>query len=420
MKIGTYGGICNNGYVMARALAENDVDVLHIRARDPMDLFPFNQPSWNDVPQILPYQQVYAPWLWPQWAQREKELSWNSPKWMTDPFLHVADAGTVHVDSRVGQFVGHCVENLRRNPHWAAAVTAMRGCDGLIVSGIAGVLLAWMSGKPFIAWPHGMDIRQAVGMNPPEQEQGDANPLLVAAFGAAECIASHSPTSGACYGDPLPALGQRLEYLPWPAPTSTRLPKPDRRKLLGMLLAEMRVGFHDAETIVFVPSRVDFLWKGQDRLADEYKGRDDIHFIFSGWGGDLPKLREMMPDATFLPFAVSRPILRDLFRAADVAVDEFKSGEYGSGLVDAAACGCPVVTHIDRERYAAKEMLPPPVADTVDAAVEMEGRIASWASNRHSEEVFARRVREIFRGLVAPKDEAANRTRAERTASAKA
>ena len=56
VKIGLYGGVANNMYVFAKALARRGADVLFIRDR--ADRYPFSQPCWEDAAWTLGYDEV--------------------------------------------------------------------------------------------------------------------------------------------------------------------------------------------------------------------------------------------------------------------------------------------------------------------------------------------------------------------------
>src|SRR4030043_905009 len=86
--------------------------------------------------------------------------------------------------------------------------------------------------------------------------------------------------------------------------------------------------------------------------------------------------------ATFLPCAVSKPILYDFFRAADVVVDQFRMGIYGTSSVEAMSCGAPVMMWIDKKRFQANGWPPPPVL------------------NGKNEEEITRMLRDILIGRI--------------------
>jgi glycosyltransferase involved in cell wall biosynthesis len=174
----------------------------------------------------------------------------------------------------------------------------------------------------------------------------------------------------------------------------------------------------EAEWILFVPSRIDFFWKGTDlllRALTRLPKKKDLHFIFSGWGTDYKKAREMIlpHQATFLPCAVSKPILYDFFSAADVVVDQFRMGIYGTSAVEAMGCGAPVIMWIDKERFQTHGWDPPPILNgkNEEEIVEILGDILSgrvdlekhahaaldWVVRTHGEEVVLFSLKKILK-----------------------
>jgi len=415
MKIGLAGNLCNGMYCMARALFDNKIDVTFIRDRSPVNgAFAFSQPIWEDVALTLSYDHLMRRvWFASDWNLLEQQAGWSPPKWLYDP---LNDVGTVTppLHPRVGRAGPVIVQQMQTHAHWIPALSKMLECDALIVTGTDALLMAWASGKPYIFWPHGMDIRQAIGMWPVGHQNPQApNPVLLAATNAALCVSSHDPTAGGCQmGDAMAYLpGMKLEHLPIPAWPRERKEKSARREELKNVLTEIGAPVPlKSEYLVFVPSRVDFMWKGQDRIVAALEGmdkkdRDKYGFIFSGWGVDYPKLKEMMPDATFLPCALSKPYLYRVFGGADLVIDEFVSGVYGTSALEAWSCGTPVMTHLDRVAFARCDWPAPAtigVGNLFPSGHLIEERAAAialrkWMKDRHSPEYVAKRVKEIFK-----------------------
>lgn len=142
--------------------------------------------------------------------------------------------------------------------------------------------------------------------------------------------------------------------------------------------------------------------------------KNNLHLIFSGWGTDYEKARGMIlpHHATFLPCAVSKPTLYDVFSTADVVVDQFRLGIYGTSAVEAMSCGAPVMMWIDKERFYTHGWDPPPVLNVRNEKeiagilsnilsgrldLEKHARAAlDWVSRTHTEEVMVRSLKEIL------------------------
>jgi len=426
MRIGLYGGVANNMYVFAHALARCGEDVLFIRDR--ADRYPFSQPSWEDAAWTLSYDEMNraASWPWQEWTRRETEVSWRAPRWLFDP-LDAPTGGDVPMRADVGWFNRLLLRRLaRRWPHWPAALEAMARCDALVACGIEGALLAWISGKPFLIWPHGGDIRLAAGLQPPASRQPVRlmahvllRRLLRRAYGSALAVGSHDPSGvGVHLGDPIERLGlARFERVPVPLPIRARADRPERRRRLEALLGELGIAVPQAEVIALVPSRIDFQWKRQDRLLralTRASGRKRLHIIVCGWGRDYEAARRMAPpeSVTFLPFAVSKPLLYRLFESVDLVIDQFILGIYGTSVAEAMSCGTPVLTWINTPLWQTRGWDPPPVLNAVEESeiAEILRRIAEgnidleehgqttleWASRVHGERVVVPRIVELL------------------------
>ena len=168
MKIGLYGGVANNMYVFAKAFSKQGQDVCFIRDRN--DHYPFSQPAWEDIPWVVEYEQLakMANWSWPKWTKWEDEVGWQAPAWLADPLQESSSCRTIlnRVIGPLGKAFFYCIAQKRT--HWPAVLNLMGQCDVLLVCGIEGTLLASLSGRPFVIFPHGGDIRTAAGLHPPQ------------------------------------------------------------------------------------------------------------------------------------------------------------------------------------------------------------------------------------------------------------
>lgn len=246
--------------------------------------------------------------------------------------------------------------------------------------------------------------------------------FLKASFDSALFIGTHDPKAvGGNIGNVAERF--RIRWLPIPFDTTKRLEKLDRRKLLSDLFYQLGgLSVPETDYVLFVPSRVDFLWKGTDLLIKAFEnllGTRKLHLIISGWGNDYKKARQMLTSqhVTFLPCALSRPLLRDLLQAVDLVADQFFFGTYGTTLVEAMSCGTPVLTWIDQNAFEQRGWKSPPVlnandeagirqilADLVEDKIDLEQRARSsldWARELHSREV----VTSLFENTVLKFDE---------------
>jgi glycosyltransferase involved in cell wall biosynthesis len=341
-------------YLFAKALASRGHEVMFIRDRS--GLFGFSQPVWEDARFTLGYEELWQTyqWTWPQWTELERRLGWQPPSWLADPFDHPTQSSPSirsafsAIDTRLLHEIG------TGYTHWPATIELMKQCDALLVCGIESEILALASDRPFGVWTHGGDLRTASGLHPPQTKKWRdwryymmRQRLLRLAFQRTLFIGSYDPDGLGGHIGRIPSR-YRISQVNIPMEPHARQPKAERRKQLARVMAEIGSTAPDADYVVFVPSRVDFYWKGIDRFLRGLAqiGFDSrLHVIVSGWGRDYEAAKTMVPEGsvTFLPHALSKPVLYDLFESVDLVVDQFLMGGYGTSALEAMSCGAAVL-----------------------------------------------------------------------------
>lgn len=417
MRIGLYGGIANNMYVYGKALAAAGVDVCFIRDRS--DCYPISQPVWDDLEFQVPYEDIRnaGDWNTGRLTELERGLRWQAPRWLRDPLAQGAVGGVEASPKGLGFLDRRWARRYATTSHRPGVLSLMQQCDALMVCGIEGSVLANASGRPYIIWPHGGDMMIAAGLlQPPLKRVRERlhHALLArqldAAFRNAICIGNHEPTG--ITSDFFGAEGYLrtlpIAFMPIPIPVQPRQNEKVRRESFAALLAEMGVEQPDSRLIGFVPSRVDYEWKGQDRLLRALAKKtvffeQQVHLIFSGWGNHFHEARQFVAEnglercVTFLDSAISKPLLYRFYLSADFVVDQFVIGMYGTAALEAMACGAPLITWLN-DSYDRPWGAPPVIQaktegdldavlhDIVDGKIDLEttGRdLQSWMARIH-------------------------------------
>ncbi len=417
MKLVLFGAVANNLYVFARSLdgCGRTVEFL----RDRTELAPISQPSWEDVSTTVGFQEMAAArWSRAAWDEWERRHGWSPPAWYRDP------QGSPWIVSRPKLPPLDWIDSallrigLGRHPEWQPILDAMASADLVMVCGAFPLLTAMASGKPYLLWPHGGEMRTAAGLQPPAATLRDRfssmaiGRLLRTAISGAVSVATHDPTGLAGHLGPSTwGLRADPDFLPIPMPLRPRASKEQRRRALASRLTRLGVQPPQAELVGFVPSRQDFFWKGQDRLiaglAAAGKAAAGIHLMMAGWGVDYDRARQRVQllgledRFTFLPFALTKPLLLELFDASDLVVDQLRMGTYGTAAVEAMAGGCPVMMHIDATAYEARGWPPPPVIPASDEPSVAE-RLSALGQGRIDLEAVAAKTREWAAAVHSP------------------
>ena len=354
--LGLFGGTCNNLYVLAKVLARHGVNLTFIQDRK--DNFPHSQPVWEDVDCYFrsgfEHQSI-------DWGHFENEHEWLKPSWYYTPAQSHNSSKFIFQKSNssiLTRFIA--TRFLRHRTDYGSVFSKMLECDFLIVCGAEPAVLAMLSGKPYMVFPHGSDMRIAIGA---ETKGRNLKGLLLdyiitKSFKRADIIGNQLPDASAEV--PVPEYRRlkklSIERMPLPYQLRPRLNKAKRTKNLRQLFSELDMNLVEAATYAFVPSRINFHWKGHDRLLEailENRESLDCHFIFLGWGDDYHHAMEYIERnvltewVSVVPIFCSKEFLFRFYESVDFIVDSLNgSGGYGSSLAEAMSCGCPIVTWI--------------------------------------------------------------------------
>ena len=155
--------------------------------------------------------------------------------------------------------------------------------------------------------------------------------------------------------------------------------------------------FSDGNFFVLTSSRLDEKNKGSmiglDGFAQFSKKNDKARLVFIGWGKDSKKLEKEFKRLGIDNKIIKLPIsgkakVRDYLRSADVFIDQFVLGYFGSAGLEAMACGLPVIGRIETEQYAALcETGAPPILNCSTVAEVAERLESLYQSSEYRRKI---------------------------------
>jgi glycosyltransferase involved in cell wall biosynthesis len=339
------------------------VDVSYIRDID--DNYAMSQPIWAEKRLFMQASEIASTsgWTADQWDDFAQQASWMPPEWIVDPRKLRGSFAPIFSDTG----------DVSARNYTPAPAHFYRGIlhyfqtfEIIFVSNVHAIILAMLSGRPFVICPAGGELMVATGQISGEGEvertlkqQGI---LLREAFRESRGVITNTR-----YLDHASLTGNQTNLLRlFPQSKLVRVSLPfavspisnasSKRKLLNATLAELGEAPIRHAFSVFIPSRIDFQWKGQDiimQAIDQVPEAADFAFIFSGWGADLERLTSWAAgrrNVRMLGKAMSWPVLTDLYRGSDLVIDQLRLGHIGTAAREAAAAGTPVMAYIESSR----------------------------------------------------------------------
>jgi len=292
---------------------------------------------------------------WTFWDKKARELSWTMPAWVKR--IESASRWQVLQDcARSPALATRALTECRRS--WPGVKLTLRNMsllkalseiDFIAVYG-EGAIHAGLAHVPFVAIPFGGDLTISAF------RADTLGEMLRAAYAKACRILVGDPD----FIDCLARLGLPDRWTFFPCPIDTDRYAPGSASLHDVVEHVLPDSWRDS-FIFFMPSRQDFYWKGTDKPLKAFlrlsRERDDVLLITPAWGADTTNALELVEESrgesqvVFLPHVLSKPHLIDLYRVANLVVDQFALGSYGTSTLEAMACGKPVLTHIDADKY---------------------------------------------------------------------
>lgn len=427
MRVLHVGNIANNAYNNAKFLRRKGIeaDVLcydysHVMAQpewedaefeeqpdeyhpewDRIDLGGFRRPTWFNQASLFPQAQFRTQWVRGQFrleALLQQPIIWAGALMKYRECRATGSRPRPTLLDVIWAYAG----GRRKFGAW------FEGYD-LIQAYATEPIHAWMfgGGRPYVAFEHGT-------MRDIPFEHSSRGRLLSLAYRKANRVLITNP-------DVITAA-QRLgltnfQFIPHPVDETKYRPRPTP-------LREQLVNRYQTDLILFAPSRHNWALKGNDLLIRAFarlrkEARRRAILILSDWGQEVDQSRALIETLELGPSVVWTPPLNktkliDYYNAADVVLDQFTLGVFGTVTPEAMACGKPVVMHFDRHVH---EWCFPEIPPVVTARTEAEifaklmelssdpGRRAAigqsareWIVKHHGWELVADRQIAIYRG----------------------
>lgn len=236
------------------------------------------------------------------------------------------------------------------------------------------VYLGYLSNKPYVASQSGGDIWL-------EASRGDElGRVQRKAFAKARVILVSNPWT---YAHARRFGFKHLVYLP--KTLDETVYKPASGNTRSKWIEESGGDF-----FVLTSSRLDEKNKGSNTgiygFAAFSKSHPNARLVVIGWGKDLEKKQETLyklgiQDRVIVLPVSGKALIRDYLRSADVFIDQFVLGYFGSAGLEAMACGLPVVSRIESSQYDALCNTGAPPIINVDSEYGVCEALSALANN---------------------------------------
>ncbi len=429
MKILHVGNIANNAYNNAKFLRrkgiEADVlchDYTHVMA----------QPEWEDA-HFEGQPDEYRP-QWealdlngfqrPPWFLQENSFGWTTgkrKKWFKGQFfLEEFFKKPTLLLKAWPKYMQCWATKSKPCPHFMDVVVHLpnkkqfeRWYEGydLIQAYATEPIPAWLfgSGRPYVAFEHGT-MREI-----PFEDSGRGRLLTLAYRQAGKVIITNPDViASAC------RLGlKNFVFIPHPVDETKYRPGPTT-------IRDALVSRYQADLLLFAPSRHNWALKGNDLLIRAFSRflkatSTNPLLILSDWGQEVAASRQLIGElgighrVMWTP-PLNKMTLIEYYNAADLVLDQFIIGTFGTVTPEAMACEKPVILHFDRQvhEWCYGEMPPVISARTVEqiferlvelgadlARRETIGRASrEWIVKYHGWELVADRQIAVYRELL--------------------
>lgn len=184
---------------------------------------------------------------------------------------------------------------------------------------------------------------------------------------------------------------------------------------------------YGCESVLFSPARQNWSLKGNDKILRAFahvlkRSKREVVLLLCAWGQEIERSRKLIEElglerrVAWLP-PLNKMRLREFYNAADVVLDQFTLGAFGTTTPEAMACGKPVMLYLNEEvhKWCLPEM-PPIISafteaeianrlmDLLEASAEerrlLGQRGRAWVEQYHGWELVAEKHRRLYQEIL--------------------
>jgi acetyltransferase-like isoleucine patch superfamily enzyme/glycosyltransferase involved in cell wall biosynthesis len=409
LRIGLFGNLANQSYIMARALRRLGHNVDLVVQQNNIDAHALSRPFWEECDfegtESSEALRLADAWEPPAFVRRIA-YDLGMQQRYRNRFSAVEEVIQLYREA-----IGHQIPRdlalvlAQWMGHWPY-ICAMNDYDVVHLS-MWPICLGIFSPKPYVACPLGGDLFITAF-------EEDLQGLM---FRASFRGASHIAVAETNYSEYLDRLETQAPRTFLPLIVDTDVYKCDEEP-------ELRKAWHEligGERFLLSVCRQSWAWKGNDRLVRAFaqfirSSGASWRLILQEWGDDIDKTKELVDQLGLKSHVLwqglcSKPVLRRRERAADVICDQCVMEGYGASVLEALAAGKPVVMAPAPEHAASVFSSPPPFVggrteDMILAGMERlsddafraeTGRASrAWLEREHGYRVLADRYLAMF------------------------
>lgn len=365
MRVALIGNINNNSYLIAKFLRRKGVEA---------DVFIYDYDYWMTAPEWEEgvFNPKLVPSVHPKWSWVPLQNSWVRPSWVKSmPPLTWHQLPYAKLDAFINRMEWQLNKKLKE--HQQRIINASLGQEGLedldfseasrwfdiyqwerVVAGydviqvisLIGVhiLLKYLK-KIYVVYDYGQPLRSMIW------ENSVRGKLLQCAYKNADWIV----VTNADTKESLERLGvKHYSFIPAPVDETKFCPGD------SLLRKALEAQYGRDIIILFATARQDWQEKGTDKILQAFaKLRETTHtravLLAASWGKDIHKARDYIKNKGLDSEVIwleptPRTMLVDYYRASDIVLDQFTLGTYGGkALLEAMACGKPVITYLNHQ-----------------------------------------------------------------------